>query len=62
MDEELEETDQVLEPRVPPHHQKIKMILRKPKLYFGLQEPAIRRISLILLYLQMASTDQLPPV
>jgi len=33
----------------PPHPQKLKMMLRKPKLHFGLQEPGICQISWILL-------------
>lgn len=63
MDEELEETDEMMEPRVPPPHpQKMKMMTRKPRLHFGLQEPGIRRMYLTLLDLQMVSTNQLPPI
>jgi len=29
----------------PPHPQKVKMMLRKPKLHFGLKEPVIHQIS-----------------
>ena len=28
----------------PPHPQKMKMMLRKPKLHFGLKDPGIRQI------------------
>jgi hypothetical protein len=62
-DEELEETDEMMEPRVQSSSsQKVKIILRKPKLPLGLEELVVHQMSLILLDLQMASTDQLPPI
>jgi len=61
MDEELEERDKVMEPRVQySSSSENKVIPRKPKLCFGLQELGIHQMSWILLDLQMVSTNQLP--
>jgi hypothetical protein len=60
---ELEETDKLMEPRVQfSSSKKMKIIPRKPKLRMRLKEPGVRQMSSILLYLQRASIDQLPPI
>jgi hypothetical protein len=60
---ELEETDNLMKHRVySSSSKKMKIIPRKPKLRMRLEEPGVRQMSSILLYLQMASIDQLPPI
>lgn len=62
-DKELEETDELMEPRVQSSSSpKMKIKQRKPKLRLGIEEPGVRQMSSILLYLQMTSIDQLPPI
>ena len=62
-DEELEDRDEVMEPCVQSSSSsEMKMILKKLKFRFGLQEPGILQISWILLDLQVALTVQLPPI
>ena len=44
-DEELEDTDEVVEPRVQSSSSEDEDDARKPKLHFGLKEPGIHQIS-----------------
>jgi len=60
---ELRETDELMEPCVQSSSsKKMKIIPSKPKLCMRLEEPGVRQMSSILLYLQMASIDQLAPI
>jgi hypothetical protein len=59
-DEELEDRDKVVEPRVQSSSSSEDDDVEETKLSFGLQEPGIRQIFLILLDHQTALTNQLP--
>jgi hypothetical protein len=60
---ELKETNELMEPCVQSSSsKKMKIIPSKPKLCMRLEEPGVRQMSSILLYLQMASIDQLAPI
>ena len=62
-DKELEETDELMEPRVQSSSsQKTNIKPSKPQLRLGLEEPGFRQMSSILLDFKVASIDQLPSI